>query len=373
MPLKVVHIIPTLDQGGAEKQLCLLSAHLDRSRFETHVIVLTHSGPREASLRAHGIPVHSIGKRGKFDPTAYWRLKAKLLELRPDIVHTWLFAANSYGRAAARAARVPVIIAGERCVDPWKTWWHLAIDRRLLNTTTAVVTNTAAVTQFYAQRKLPVDRFVVIPNAVEPPEFPRLTRAEVYARMGLEPREKLVMAIGRLWPQKGYRDLIWSGELLHVAYPQVWFVIVGEGPERERLMHYRDQVRGDDSVRFVGQRTDAAQLLSGADLLWNGSLYEGQSNTILEAMSLGVPVVATDIPGNRDLVVDDTTGYLYKLGDVATLTRKTNYLLNHPEVAERFGAAGLARTRDEFSVKLMVERHAELYERLVPTRRASER
>lgn len=364
MPLKVVHIIPTLDQGGAEKQLCLLCAHLDRSRFDTHVVVLTHTGPREESLRQHGIPVHAINKRAKFDPLAYARLKAKLGELRPDIVHTWLFAANSYGRAAARAAGVPVIIAGERCVDPWKGWWQLAVDRWLLKSTTAVVTNTSAVTQFYAQKKLPVDRFVVIPNAVEPPQVKRLSQADVCQRLGLPPRAKLVMSIGRLWPQKGYRDLIWCGELLHVAYPDVWYVIVGDGPERARLMHYRDQVRGDDSVRFAGERTDALELLSGADVLWNGSLYEGQSNTILEAMSLGIPVVASDIPGNRDLVQHEKTGYLFKLGDVAALTRQTNHLLNTPELATALGAAGRQRTLDEFSVERMVERHAELYERL---------
>lgn len=364
MPLKVVHIIPTLDQGGAEKQLCLLSAHLDRSRFETHVVVLTHSGPREETLRAHDVPVHLINKRGKFDPLGLSRLKAKLLELRPDIVHTWLFAANSYGRIAARSVGVPVIIAGERCVDPWKGWWQLEIDRWLLNTTTAVVTNTSAVTQFYAKKKLPVDRFVVIPNAVEPPTFPPLSRAEVCKRLRIEPRGKLVMSIGRLWPQKGYRDLIWCGELLHVAFQDVWYVIVGDGPERARLMHYRDQVRGDDSVRFVGERTDALELLSGADCLWNGSLYEGQSNTILEAMSLGIPVVASDIPGNRDLVEHEKTGYLFKLGDIAALTRQTNHLLSSPELASALGAAGRERALNEFSVERMVDRHAELYERL---------
>ncbi len=107
MPTRLVHIIPTLDQGGAEKQLCLLCAHLDRQRYDTHVVVLTHSGPREATLREAGIPVHIIGKRGKLDPFAYRRLKAKLIELEPDIVHTWLFAANSYGRAAAKAIDVP--------------------------------------------------------------------------------------------------------------------------------------------------------------------------------------------------------------------------------------------------------------------------
>ncbi|MCC6511828.1 MAG: glycosyltransferase [Pirellulaceae bacterium] len=361
----MVHIIPTLDQGGAEKQLCLLCAHLDRAQFETQVIVLTHSGPREPALRAAGIPVHHIHKRAKFDPYAYWRLKAKLIELRPDIVHTWLFAANAYGRAAAKAAKVPVIVAGERSVDPWKGWWQIAIDRWLMKSTSAVITNTSAVTDFYASRHVPTERFVVIPNAVEPPSTKRLSRAEVFERLGIPPRSKLVMAIGRLWPQKGYRDLIWAGELLHVGYDDVWVVIVGDGPERARLQHFRDQTRSDDAVRFVGERADALELLSGADLLWNGSLYEGQSNTILEAMALGIPVVASDIPGTRDLVIPDQTGYLYKLGDVASLTRLSTQLLNDTARLARLGANAAARARDEFSIERMVQRHADQYAKLL--------
>lgn len=364
MPLKVVHIIPTLDQGGAEKQLCLLSTHLDRSRFDVHVVVLTHSGPREAELRQQGIPVHLIGKRSKFDPWAYRRLKLKLAELQPDIVHTWLFAANAYGRTAALANRVPVIIAGERCVDPWKQWWQLAIDRHLLRRTSAVVTNTSAVVDFYAQRGLSTERFVVIPNAVEVPTGRRLTAADVCQRLQLPPRKNVVLAIGRLWPQKGYPDLIWAGELLRVACPDTWLVIIGDGPQRARLQHYRDQVRAEDAVRFVGQRTDAHELLSGASLLWNGSLYEGQSNTILEAMAWGIPVVATDIPGTRDLVVPEVTGCLYNPGDVATLTRSSVRLLEDPSLAGPMGTAARQRVQGEFSLQLMVQRHTELYQQL---------
>lgn len=364
MPIKVVHIIPTLDQGGAEKQLCLLVANLDRSRFDPHVIVLTHSGPRERELRERNVLVHHIEKRGKFDPFAYWRLRKKLVELRPDIVHTWLFAANCYGRVAARAAKVPAIIAGERCVDPWKGWWQLAIDRWLLKSTDAVVVNTSAITQFYAQHKLPVDRFVVIPNAVEPPTGPRLTRAQVFERLAIPPRDRLILAIGRLWPQKGYRDLIWAGDLIRQAYENVWVVIVGDGPERERLQHYRDQTRTEEVVRFVGERTDAMELLSGADLLWNGSLYEGQSNTILEAMTLGIPVLATDIPGTRDLVEHEKTGYLYPVGDAAGLTRLTNRLFNTPELIAAMGEAAKERASHHFSISMMVQRHAQLYTRV---------
>lgn len=367
MPIKVVHIIPTLDQGGAEKQLCLLVANLDRAQFEPHVVVLTHSGPREKELLAHGVPVHHIGKRGKFDPFAYWRLKRQLVDLSPDVVHTWLFAANSYGRVAARAAKVPAIVAGERCVDPWKGWWQLAIDRWLLKSTQAVVTNTSAITQFYAQQKFPVDRFVVIPNAVDVPTRARLTRDQVFERLSIPPRDRLILAIGRLWPQKGYRDLIWAGELTRQAYDSVWFVIVGDGPERARLQHYRDQTRTEEVIRFVGERTDANELLSGADLLWNGSLYEGQSNTILEAMALGIPVIATDIPGTRDLVEHERTGYLYPVGDAAGLTRLTNRLLTTPDLATAMGSAARERVKDHFSIETMVQRHSELYKRLCRT------
>ncbi len=364
MPIKVVHVVPTLDQGGAEKQLCLLASHLDRKQFETHVVVLTHSGPREQFLREHDVALHFINKRGKFDPFAYRRLKVLLDELRPDIVHTWLFAANSYGRLAARAAKVPVILAGERCVDPWKGWWQIAVDRWLLSNTSAVVTNTSAITDFYASRGLPTERFVVIPNAVELPAITPLTAAEVCERLKIPIRKKIVMSIGRLWAQKNYQDQIWAGEMMHVGYSDVWYVIVGDGPERQRLLHYRDQIRGEEAVKFVGHRTDATELLSGADVLWNGSLYEGQSNTILEAMALGKPVVATDIPGTRDIVQPDVTGYLYALGDVGRLTRQTVHLLNTPELAASMGLAGQQRVREHFSIERMVQAHTELYLRL---------
>ena len=364
MRLKVCLVIPTLVKGGAEKQLSLLAAGLDRARFECHVIVLTHSGPYEAELRDQGIQVHLIGKRGKLDPTAYWRLARKLKELRPDIVHTWLFAANSYGRVAAHRAGVPVIIAGERSVDPWKQWWNFAVDRYLLKYTDTIVTNTRAVSDFYAPHGIAVDRFTVIANAAVPAEVAPLTREQVFERLKLPPRGALIGAVGRLWKQKGYRELIWSAELLRVALKDVCLVIIGDGPEREQLLHYRDQVGADEAVRFVGERADALELITGCDLMWNGSLYEGQSNTILEAMASGVPVVASDIPGTRDLVVHDVTGMLYPLGDVGILTRITNQLLREPDRMAAMSVAARKRIAEQFSLSRMVSQHEELYKSL---------
>ncbi len=140
-------------------------------------------------------------------------------------------------------------------------------------------------------------------------------------------------------------------------------------PQRERLQQFRDDTQAENSVKFVGERTDARELLSAADLLVNGSLYEGQSNTILEAMSQGVPVVASDIPGNRDLVVHEKTGYLYGLGDINNLTRYSTRLLSDETLWASMSQAAAARAQAEFSLERMVERHDEAYQRLLANSR----
>ncbi|GIX00170.1 MAG: glycosyl transferase family 1 [Pirellulaceae bacterium] len=365
MKIRVAHVIPTLVQGGAEKQMALLVSHLDRARFDPHVVVLTADGPLRDQLVDAQVPVHFIAKKGKLDPAAAVRLRATLKKLAPDIVHTWLFAANSYGRVAAWAAGVPIVIAGERSVDPWKRWWHHAIDRLLLPITDRLVTNTQAVVEFYRRHGIPAERFQVIPNAVEPAPGTSWTKQQVWERLGLPPRKKLILSIGRLWPQKGYRDLIWAADMLHNAYSDLWYVIVGSGPEFARLQKYRDDIGAADSVRFAGHQRDAREWISACDVLWNGSRFEGQSNTILEAMAAGKAVIASDIPGNRDLVQHEQTGYLYPLGNVQALCQMTLKLLDNETLAQQLGDMGKQRVEQEFSLANMVVAHERLYEQLL--------
>ncbi len=363
MKLTVCQIIPTLVQGGAEKQMSLLAMHLDRQLFDCHVVALSHSGPWESPLRQTGVPVHVVGKNWKADPRAWLRLTNKLRAIKPQIVQTWLFAANSYGRLAAAQSSVPVIIASERCVDPWKSGWQGWIDRWMLRYTRCITTNSSAVADFYAQRGVPRDLFQVIPNAVTP-ALGSLPRAELFRRLNLPQRKYVVAAVGRLWPQKGYPDLLWAAELLRVALRDVWVIILGDGPQRDYLQRLRDDYGCQDAVRFVGHRPDARELLSSADLVWNGSLYEGQSNSIMEAMAAGVPVLATDIPGNRDLVVHQQTGYLYPVGNVNQLIRWSSELLQNPQLRSSMGRQSVQRVEQHFSLGRMVSAYSELYHRL---------
>ena len=232
MTKRVVLLIPTMDRGGAEKQLCLLAQNLPRDRFDVHVILLTRDGPRSQKLHDAGIPVTVIGKRFKADPSAFFRLRRELKRLQPEIVHTWLFAANSFGRAAARMARVPRIIGSERCVDPWKTAAHFMIDRQLAKISETITTNSTGVRDFYAAHGIAAERFTLIPNGIETALPSMRSRDEVCDSLGVDPQRKLILAVGRLWPQKRYRDLIWSAELLGTLREDTTLVIVGDGPQR---------------------------------------------------------------------------------------------------------------------------------------------
>jgi glycosyltransferase involved in cell wall biosynthesis len=350
-----------MDRGGAEKQVVLLATHLPAEEFEVRVYLLTHDGPRSADLRAAGIPTIVIGKRWKADPTALLRLRNELREFRPDVVHTWLFAANSFGRVASLWAGVPRIIASERSVDPWKGTYHGVIDRWLAKRSECITTNSTGVRDFYSSRGIDPGLFRIIPNGIEPRTTVSVSRAEIFSRLEVEPDRKLLIAVGRLWHQKRYRDLIWAGELLATVRNDTTLVIVGDGPLRGELPRFRDSVSTPRHVRFVGIRDDVPELLAAADLFWIGSEYEGQSNALIEAMQAGVPVVASDIPGNRDFVTHDVTGRLVSVGDSAGFARQSRDLLDHPETARRLAHAAQNRIATEFTVEAMVQAHARLY------------
>src|SRR5690606_17976528 len=321
------------DRGGAEKQLCLLASHLPAYDVQPHVIVLTRDGPLRTTLEDAGIAVDVIGKRFRADPTAYFRLRKLLQRTAPAVVHTWLFAANAYGRQAALSVGVPVVLGSERCVDLWKGPLHFAIDRYLGRRSAAITTNSSGVRDFYQSHGVGHDRFVVIPNGIPPRQVAEISRAEACRRLEVDPARKLILAVGRLWPQKRYRDLIWAADLVATLRGDTTLVIIGDGPQSGELLRHRDALSHPRHVRFAGHRSDVLALLPHADVFWIGSEYEGQSNSLLEAMQAGCAVVASDIPGNRDLVTHGQTGMLVGVGDRADFARKTQTLLEDRDLA----------------------------------------
>ncbi|MDR2762081.1 MAG: glycosyltransferase [Planctomycetaceae bacterium] len=402
---RALFVIPTLDRSGAEKQLSLLACNLPRDEFEVEVAVLTRGGGFESELLDSGVRYHLINKRFKIDPFALSRLKSVIRKFQPDIVHTWLFAGNSYGRSAAISCGVKFIIAGERCVDLWKSGYQFCIDRYFAKKTNFIVTNSEGVKEFYVRNGLPEEKFIVIPNAVVPlnDKIKPFARDEFLRRIGVEDstpvgdyvpvmnpkynyeketyfsvsndellrrRPYIIGIVARLWAQKRITDALWVFESMRFLDLHFHAVIIGDGPERDMLLRYRDEWGLSDCVHFLGHCNDAIRMIPSFDLLLNISESEGQSNSILEAMTFGVPVIATNIPGNRELVVDGETGILVEdsKNDFRKLRRDfvkaTLMLLENEPLRIKMSSAAKKRAAENFSLEKMIERHVELYRSL---------
>jgi glycosyltransferase involved in cell wall biosynthesis len=328
------------------------------------VATLTRLGPFEADLRAAGIPTTCLNKRLKVDPMALQRLVAHLRRGRYDVVQTWIFAANVYGRIAARRARVPVVLTSEMAVDLWKGAGHRAIDRRLARWCDAVVGNSQAVLDYYRDLVgIEPAKLRLIYSGIGPEETPPAEAAAARAELGLAPGARLMVYAGRLARQKCVDDLIDALDLLQHIRPDTVTLLIGDGPERTRLEERAAAFRMlGRNVRFLGHRQDAARWIAAADIVVLSSRYEGLPNVVLEAMRCARPVVATAAPGTTELVVPGETGLLVPVGDHKALAAALRDLIDDPGRASRLGQACRDRVDRQFRADAMIEQFGELYE-----------
>ena len=362
--LNVLQLIPTLDRSGAEKQMVLLAKGLPRDRFHVEVATLTRLGPLQDELEAAGVPVRTIGKRFKLDPLVLKRLVGFLKSQRFDIVQTWIFAANTYGRIAARMAGVPIVITTEMAVDLWKGKAERFVDRRLAGWCDRLIGNSHAVVDYYRSLGLPEDRLAMIYSGIAEEEPPPVDPSALRSEFGFAAQAPLVLFAGRLAEQKRVDDLLKALDLLQHVQPDLRTLIAGDGPLRSRLEETARLYDLDGKVRFLGHREDVPRLMAAADLVVLPSAYEGLPNLVLEAMRFRKPVVATAAPGTTEVVVDGQTGVLVPVANPQLLARAIRDLVRDPALARRLGQAGRERVDAEFRVQTMVDRFAALYDEL---------
>jgi glycosyltransferase involved in cell wall biosynthesis len=361
--ITVLHFITELNVGGAERALARLLARLDKDRYALTVACLYGGdGPIADEIRALGIPVVDLGMTSKWRWDALWRLYRLLRRERPTILHTWMFHANLPGRVLGRLAGVPIVISGERTMGMERRWRYW-LNRLTVPGADRVTCVSQQVADFAVNHiGISKEKVVIIPNGLQVPDAERLLGSRAArTELGLPVDQAVVGTVARLDPVKRLDVLLQAlGSL-----PDVYAVIIGEGPERARLMALCQGLGLTGRVRFPGQQGDVWPWLAAMDVFALSSDWEGMSNALLEAMAAGLPIIATEVGGTPDVVVDGVTGLLVPPGDPTALADALARLVRDPGLRRQMGQAGRERALRHFSLGRTVERTQNLYEQLL--------
>lgn len=367
-PIRIVYVIDDLGVGGAQRQLVELVKSLPRDRYALHVVSLSTDKDEFAqALRQLGVPCTCIAQSGAWSPGAFSALYRLLRLLRPDIVHTWLFTADLYGRIAAWLARVPVILSAVRSVEPDKPAHYVLADRLLRWITTAFTVNAEAIGAVLASREgVPLSRIKTVYNGVDLTAFnPSKQDGAIRERIAVRHEAPLVGIVGRLAPVKDHATFLRAAALVAREEPAARFLIVGNGPLRETLHQAVARLGLEEHVRFLESQVEAASVFAALDLVVVTSRYEGCCNVILEGMAMGKPVVATSVGGNPELVVDGETGLLVPPQDADRLADAILSVLRGADKARAMGQAGRRRIETHFTLERMVADTDRVYQELL--------
>ena len=369
--LQLALCITDLDVGGAEKALVQLATRLDSDRFEPVVYCL---GPRpevdEAScvppLEAAGIEVQCLGATGKRQlPSIVGRLRAVLTERPPDVLQCFLFHANMAGRLAARRAGVSHVVSGIRVAEPRR--WHLWADRLTNGMVQRYVCVSESVARFSINKaRLPENKVLVIPNGIDLDAYPAATPVDMQS-LGIPVGRRVITYVGRLEPQKSVDWLIETAGGWLDRLADCDLLLVGKGPEHQKLIA-QCQKRGlSDRVHLAGWRPDVPEILAASDMLVLPSRWEGMPNVVLEAMASRLPVLASDVEGVRELLGPNADEQTVDHGDSAAFTEKIVRIASDPALSSDLGDRNRQRVANKFGMDGVVRSYQELWESLVGT------
>jgi glycosyltransferase involved in cell wall biosynthesis len=367
--INILYLIATLDVGGAERQLVELVKRIDKNKFKPVVCCLTRGGPLEQELKEANIEYFILGKKVKFDFSVIFKLISILKQKNIHILHTWMFTSNSFGRIAGIISQTPIIIAEEQCADIWKNGVHIFIDKTLSHFTDKIICVSEGVENFYHKyAHISLDKMVTIYNGVEISDEVNIDKEKKKEEFGIMGKDNIVTTIGRLAPQKGIEYLLYAVPKILESMPKKKFLVVGEGDEKNKLKKLAEKLNISQNVIFAGLRNDVKEILAITDVFVLPSLFEGLPIVILEAMLAGKPIVATDIPGTDELIVNGETGILIPPKDADSLASAIINVFKNLEKAKEMGASGRKRIEKYFSINETVRKTEELYEVLVKSK-----
>ena len=365
--MEIVHVVENLDRGGLERTVVDLIASQRDAGHECRVICLFKLGLLARELLASGVRVDACGKRPGLDLRALRRARA-LIRPSPDaVIHTHNAMAHYYAVLASLGLPVKCRIntrhgMGGRTRSGRQEWLYR---QSLRGTDYAVAVCEAARQRFAADGMRPRRALLSVPNGIRLERFrpaDDVARQSLVAELGLPTGSRIIGTVGRLQPVKDHALLLRAFAKVRVQVPEAALVIVGDGPLRAALEAQAEQAGLSDAVRFMGDRHDVPRLLTGMEVFALTSTSEGYSVALLEACASSLPIVATDVGGNREIVRHGINGRLVPSGDTAAIATALIALLRGGEQAAAMGRAGYAWAQAEASFRTMAERYHGLYD-----------
>jgi glycosyltransferase involved in cell wall biosynthesis len=372
--IRLLKMLTSFQIGGTERQVANLALGIDSSRFDLHLACLRNKGELLEDLEPLRVPrpVFEIGSL--YSPKTLRQairlaryIKGHLIQ----IVHSYGFYPNVFAVPAARIAGASIVVASIRDRGDILTPMQRRVQRWVCRLADCVLVNADAIRETLIEQGYPPHNIVVIKNGIVLSRFGRRESgnsekgAALRRELGLSPSAPLAFVFSRLNRMKGLEYFLEAAAIVAVKLPEVRFLIVGDGAGRKDLEAHAWRLGLAQKVIFTGFRTDVPELLPEATVSVLPSLSEGLSNSLLESMASGVPVIAGRVGGNPEIIEHDVSGFLVPPRDSAALAAAMSTLLQDSELAARFGAAGRKRVAEVFSMERSVGEVEHLYERLV--------
>jgi glycosyltransferase involved in cell wall biosynthesis len=362
--MRILYVVNDLNHYSADQQLTLLALGLPRDQFDVHVCCLRSTGELESDLTAAGVGPMHVAQRWPLDPLAWWRLERLVRRLRPDVIHTGGSGPGPDGALASLFGGGAKWVASQPTVG--RLGWHqLPIARFMAAKARAMVVPRKALSDYFIRRGWPAGKMVVIAPGIAPMPARSDAQDELADELGLPRNVHLIGLAGRLEVDQGWKEVVWSLDILRCLRDDIHVVVIGDGRQRSQLERFARLCTLDSHVHFLGRRQDVLQLLPQFNHVWQGPGSGEFALAVGEALAAGVPVVASDTTGNRELVIHDQTGFLVPTGARARRAHYANRLINDPPLRARLGEAGRLRTTSHWNMEQLVARHVDLYRRIV--------
>lgn len=362
---RILFVSTSTTVGGAEKTLFALATLIDDRRFPVAgVVSLKPDGHYARLLAAQGVKTQTLGLTRAPRLSDAKRLALIIERERPDIVHALMYQAIQLSRMAKPLTTVPFkLVSSPRVNYRSRSLWTLLVDRWLKTRDDLLIAECAASRRFLLQRLgYKPGKVITIRNGVDLAGWPasKIERQKRRMELRLGAGDVLVGAIGRLDRQKGFATLIEAMSRLKSSPLRV--AILGDGPERPRLEALIRRHRLERCVWLLGEKGEIPSWLSAFDLFCLPSLWEGLPNSLLEAMALGLPVVASDVDGVPEAVTSGKNGLLVPPARPAALAAALKTLAGDPALRAALGAAAKAAVSERFTLRRMIEEYERAYE-----------